>query len=109
MWQLEQNRKIRALREQVDKDDDIVIDNCQSVSQATMDLSTLSSCVNIVQHQQEVLTNRQEQDASVQHNINLGHWMKLEEVEKNFSDQVAVLRKSQQELCAVRIASDHVT
>ena len=84
----------------MDNDNDVTIDNRQCISQMTMDLYALSSCVDIVQRQQDYLQERQEQDRSVQENINFGHRMKLEDVEKGFSDQVSILQKSQQELCA---------
>ena len=66
----------------------------------SMDLRALTSCVDIVQGQQDYLQECQEQDRSVQENIDFGHRMKLEEVEKGFPDQVSILQKSQQELCA---------
>ena len=84
----------------MDQDNNITINNHQCIAQTTMDLHTLTSCMDIIQRQQDCLRDHQEQDCNVQQNIDLGHCMKLKEVEKGFSDQVSILRKSQQELCA---------
>ena len=84
----------------MDKDNDVLVDNHQNISQASIDLRTVASHVEVVQCQQDHLCEHQDQDRNVQQNIDFGHRMKLEEVEKGFSDQVATLQKSQQELCA---------
>ena len=54
-WRLEQGQEISALRKRLDKDNDIIVDNRQSIAQTSQDLRTLSGTVRIVAHQQEYL------------------------------------------------------
>ena len=99
-WRLEQGQEISALRKCLDKDNDIIVDNRQSIAQTSQDLGTLSGSVRIVARQQEYLQERQDEDHLNHQNVDYGHHMKLAEVEEKFSNQVEILRKSQQDLCA---------
>ena len=102
MWQLEQGRELSALKEKVDKTQDIEVANCVLDNQTAMGLSTLDGRVEVLERQGEFLLDWQEQDSNAWHNVSYGLHEEIGELENKtalLQDQLAIQQKANQEIC----------